>query len=106
MWRDKVFVWWTELDDPPTSRQLHFWERIRERGRLRYLVAGSIQITVIILILAILMGFILAGPAMFQVLTPISGMVILLPLLKFVPEFYLRWNKNEQIFLDHSARTS
>jgi hypothetical protein len=100
-WHDKFFLWWTELDDPPTSRQLQFWMRVRDRGRLGYMVAGLSQIVLQVVFLLIIWSFLFALGKAFSALE--YTIVILVVLLRFLPELYLRWNKNEKVFHSEPA---
>jgi hypothetical protein len=99
MWlHDTFFIWWTELEDPPTAEQLQFWARTRERGHLRYLLLGLFQfcilLSVIVLILLLLIGVDLRKLVL---RIDLSVVPALLPaLLAFMVQLHLRWQKNER----------
>jgi hypothetical protein len=101
-WREKLFLWWTELDNQPTYQELDFWARIRVRGPLHYLSATLSQLTVIMLgtvTFIVFILFLLGGTRIFDWFTAFSGITVLITLLRGFPELYLRWRKNETVFL-------
>ena len=98
-WQDRFFLWWPQLDNPPTAEQLQCWRRMRALGRFRYLLSGALQYALLIGIIANLLGFLIVGNAW----NPISPVWLIAPIYP-LPQLYKRWNNNERMYLAQSAK--
>src|SRR2546427_653479 len=100
-WQDTFFVWWTELDDPPTPDQLRFWTRTRAPGQFRYFLRGLLQysLLVVLFVVVLLVSLGVNWWFLFNVqwlLSLVAG--LFLALSPFMVQLHLRWKKNERVY--------